>query len=64
MNSIDLYQLKVVRVALRLECLGMRRSRAPSALAMAQKITGNKTRDRVAQLGLLNKLIGEMQVKS
>lgn len=59
METIERFQVRVLISALKLEQKGMKRSRRPSALAIAKKLTGLKTNDRAKQIERLDQLSKE-----
>lgn len=50
-NEVEAYRLLALKGALKLECLGMKRSRSPSAYAMVKREFGLKgTKEKVLEL--------------
>ena len=58
-NPIERLRLRTIISALKLEQKGMRRSRSPSALAIAKLTTGLTTNDRAKQIEKLEEMSKE-----
>jgi len=57
MNPIEQFRIRTIASGLKLEAVGLRRSRGPSCLTLAKTLTGLKTNDHSVQREALLKMV-------